>query len=162
MQSRINQHVQKYWNTFKEDLKKFSLEKASSKEDILTFVENYDVLVFEKEDLEKKKVVLPSNCRCIAKKSDEEQCTRRNKKNSEFCGTHEEKRPYGVIEEAERPTTQQIHVWVQEIKGILYHIDNGGNVYKQEDVMQKKMNPKIIAKYVLSEDGTYSIPEFGI
>jgi hypothetical protein len=58
-------------------------------------------------------------------------------------------------------TGQQIEVWAQDIKGIVYYIDKTGNVYQAEDVIQGKTNPKIIAKYVKTND-VYSIPEFNI
>jgi hypothetical protein len=165
MQNRINEKCQENWLFFKRRLEEISLNGEINKQDLINFVNNYEFPLLTKEDLEKKKkekISLPANCRCIAKKSSEEQCTRRKKKSCDFCGLHEEKQPFGVIAQADRPTTQQINVWVQDIKGILYHIDNNGNVYKQEDVMSNKVNPKIIAKYVLSEDGVYNIPELGI
>jgi hypothetical protein len=38
-------------------------------------------------------------------------------------------------------------VWLEDIKGILHYIDKHGNVYKNEDIIENKKNPKIIAKY---------------
>lgn len=165
MQNRINEKCQENWAIVKDKLKEIASNEEVQKQDLINFLNNYEFPLFTKEDLVRKKkdkAELPANCRCEAKKSDEEQCSRRKKKGCDFCGTHEEKQPFGVISQADRPTTQQINVWVQEIKGILYHIDCNGNVYKQEDVMSNKMNPKIIAKYVLSEEGLYNIPELGI
>jgi hypothetical protein len=165
MQNRVNEKCQETWLVLKEKLKEIALNEEVSKQDLINFVNNYEFPLLTKEDLERKKkekTELPANCRCEAKKSDEEQCSRRKKKGCDYCGTHEEKQPFGVIAPTDRPTTHQINVWVQEIKGILYHIDSNGNVYKQEDVMLNRMNPKIIAKYVLSEDGVYTIPEFGL
>jgi hypothetical protein len=165
MQNRINEKCQENWTNFKERLDEISMNTEVTKQDLINFVNNYEFPLLTKEDLEKKKkdkIELPAMSRCIAKKSDDEQCSRRKKKNCDFCGMHEEKQPFGVIELTDRPTTQQINVWVQEIKGILYHIDGNGNVYKQEDVMSNKVNPKIIAKYTQAEDGVYNIPEFGL
>ena len=42
---------------------------------------------------------------------------------------------------------KKVTVYAKEINGIVYYIDNDGNVYDTEDVYQNKQNPKIIAKY---------------
>ena len=71
--------------------------------------------------------------------------------------------PHGIVElqtEA-KLNTQKIEVWAQDIQGIVYYIDKFANVYQVEDIMFNKVNPKIIAKYVL-ENGQYSIPAFGL
>ena len=47
-------------------------------------------------------------------------------------------------------------VWPQEINGILYYIDDFGNIYKSEEIISNKGNPNVIAKYTL-ENGIYSI-----
>jgi hypothetical protein len=52
-------------------------------------------------------------------------------------------------------------VWAQDIGGIIYYVDQTGNVYQAEDIVLNKINPKIIAKYVKTGD-VYSIPAFGI
>lgn len=163
MQSKVSKKVAEYLKQFKEDIREQAL-KSSDTNTLLQYIFDYEPLTLTKEDFLKKirvKTKLSPEIRCTAKKSSNEQCTRRRKANCEFCGTHVEKRPFGVVDDVEKPTTHKINVWVQEIKGILYHLDNFGNVYKQEDVMSNKMNPKIIAKYVKDGD-TYSIPEFGI
>jgi hypothetical protein len=100
--------------------------------------------------------------RCCAKKANGERCTRR-RKDTEFCGTHLKERPHGMCtnDGEKKLTGQQIEVWAQDIKGIVYYIDKTGNVYQAEDVIQGKTNPKIIAKYVKTND-VYSIPEFNI
>ena len=52
-------------------------------------------------------------------------------------------------------------VFAEEIKGIVYYIDNNYNVYNTEDILSEKINPRIIAKYV-KDDNKYTIPEFGL
>jgi len=163
MQAKVSKKVADYLKQFKEDIRGEAL-KSNDINALLQYIFDYEPLTFTKEDFLKRirvKAKLSPEIRCIAKKSSNEQCTRRRKASCEFCGTHVEKRPFGIVEDVEKPTTQKINVWVQEIKGILYHLDNNGNVYKQEDVVSNKMNPKIIAKYV-KEGDTYSIPELGI
>jgi hypothetical protein len=102
--------------------------------------------------------------RCCAKRANGEQCTRRRKDDTtEFCGTHLKGTPHGVcsLEEEPKPQGQKIEVWAQDIQGIVYYIDKASNVYQVEDIMQGKLNPKIIAKYVKVGE-TYMIPEFNI
>ena len=36
------------------------------------------------------------------------------------------------------------------------------NVFKTDDILSNKSNPAVIAKYVKKDDGTYTIPEFGL
>ena len=163
MQSRIQKKTQDYLEKFKQDVRTFS-QTTEDKTELLKFVNDYEPINFTKEDFEKRNRVkneIPVNNRCFAKISNLDQCTRRKKKDCAFCGTHLEKRPYGVVDQANEPTIQQVQVWAQEIKGILYHLDGSGNVYKQEDVMSNKLNPRIIAKY--TKEGTeFHIPELGI
>lgn len=163
MQSRLQKKASDYLKKFKEDCRAL-IQTTEDKNQILQYIYDYEPLTFVKEDFEKRKRVkneIPVNNRCVAKISNLDQCTRRKKKDCAYCGTHLEKRPYGEVEAQDLPTTHQVQVWVQEIKGILYHLDSNGNVYKQEDVMSNKLNPKIIAKYV-KEGDQYKIPELGI
>ena len=46
----------------------------------------------------------------------------------------------------------------QDIKGIVYYIDDENNVYHPQDVMNNSVNPKIIAKYQII-NGKYVIPD---
>ena len=39
------------------------------------------------------------------------------------------------------------------VSGIIYYLDNAGNVYNPADIFQNKENPKIIAKYRCLETG---------
>ena len=56
----------------------------------------------------------------------------------------------------------KIEVWVKDIKGINYYIDDNNNVYNPEDILENKVNPSIIAKWKKNEENVYSIPQFGI
>jgi hypothetical protein len=55
-------------------------------------------------------------------------------------------------------TTKKIEVNAIDIKGIVYYLDDNGNVYDTEDVISNVKNPRIIAKYEKTGDN-YSIPE---
>jgi hypothetical protein len=68
---------------------------------------------------------------------------------------------FELEEEEPKNQGQKVEVWAQEIQGIIYYIDKSFNVYQTEDIMQGKVNPKVIAKYVKNGD-TYSIPDFNL
>jgi hypothetical protein len=94
------------------------------------------------------KSVVPQYERCNAKRANGEQCTRKRKLDLCFCGTHEKGRPHGEIDDQQKTNNvKNIEVWVQDIKGIHYYIDDFGNIYKTEDIISNKTNPSIIAKY---------------
>ena len=79
-----------------------------------------------------------------------------------FCGTHIKGTPNGVfnMELDQKPVKKVIEVSVQDIKGIVYYIDENKNVYNTEDVVANKENPRVIAKWEQDAEGVYSIPEF--
>ena len=51
-----------------------------------------------------------------------------------------------IIEKVVKEIEKKVSIWVCDIKGIMYYIDNSNNVYDSEEVMKNKVNPKIIAK----------------
>ena len=169
MEKRINNKFEAYFSEFKDNIK----DKASSTgllddpklSNLVQYIFDYERFCLTKEDFMKRrrvKNVVHMTDRCCAKKANGERCTRR-RKDTEFCGTHLKERPHGMCtnDGEKKLTGQQIEVWAQDIKGIVYYIDKTGNVYQAEDVIQGKTNPKIIAKYVKTND-VYSIPEFNI
>jgi hypothetical protein len=132
--------------------------------EILGFIYAADKLKLSKEDFMKRKRiknVVPVCDRCHAKRANGEQCTRRKKDESIYCGTHAKGTPHGTFDNLEQVHTSiKVDTWVQDIKGIMYHIDSMGNVYDPEDIVANIMNPSIIAKYVKNANGEYSIPTF--
>jgi hypothetical protein len=170
MERRLNKKAEVYVTNFKDDIKQkamvLGLITNDSTNQLIQYIYDYDRLSFTKEDFQKRKRVknvVPFFDRCCAKRASIEQCTRRRKDGSEYCGTHMKGTPHGIIDnQAEnKPTTQKIEVWAQDIQGIIYYIDKANNVYQAEDIVINKINPKIIAKYVKNGD-VYSIPEFNI
>jgi hypothetical protein len=170
MERRINKKIEAYITAFKEDVKEraeeLGLTNNNSLSSLVKFVYDYDRLVLVKEDFMKRKRVKNSvhlADRCCAKRANCEQCTRRRKDGSEYCGTHLKGTPHGIckLDENEKPQGQKIEVWVQDIQGIVYYIDKNNNVYQTEDIYTNKSNPKVIAKY-LKDGENYSIPEFNI
>ena len=48
---------------------------------------------------------------------------------------------------------KQIQVWLEDINGIMYWINDTGDVYDTGDVMNNVENPRIIAKYEKNGEG---------
>lgn len=168
MEKRINSTVEEYTLSFKNDIcQKLVSVLGDTIEctEIVNYICNYDRLVLGTQDFAKRKRVkneVPFSDRCIAKRSCGEQCTRRKKDNEVFCGTHVKGTPHGSIEQdnnQEKMQTSKVEVWLQDFKGISYYIDKGFNVYQTEDIVSNKRNPKVIAKYTLT-NGVYAI-DFG-
>lgn len=131
---------------------------------VMNFIYESDKLKLSKDDFVKRKRVknaVPVFDRCHAKRANGEQCTRRKKEGCLCCGTHTKGTPHGMFDGLNVPATNiKVDTWVQDIKGIMYHIDTQGNVYDPEDIVANKMNPNVIAKYAKSANGAYSIPAF--
>ena len=170
MERRLNKKVESYITSFKDTIREKITQLGIIEDDktnqFLQFIYDYDRLSFNKEDFVKRKRVknfVPIFDRCCAKRATNEQCTRRKKDGSEYCGTHMKGTPHGIIDNQneEKVNIQKIEVWAQDIQGIIYYIDNFNNVYQAEDIVVNKMNPKIIAKYVKNGEN-YSIPEFNL
>ncbi len=170
MERRLNKKVESYLSTFKDNIREkatqLGLKDDLKTSQLLQFVYDYDRLAFCKEDFQKRKRVknfVPIYDRCCAKRATNEQCTRRRKEGSEFCGTHMKGTPHGIIDNSDEQkiSTHKIEVWAQDIKGIVYYIDKFNNVYDTTDIIKNQMNPKIIAKYTFEGDN-YCIPELNI
>ena len=170
MERRLNKKAETYVGAFKDSIREKATQLGMINNDnvnqLIQYIYDYDRLSFNKEDFQKRKRVknfVPIYDRCCAKRASNEQCTRRRKDGSEYCGTHMKGTPHGIVDAQEdsKITTQKIEVWAQDIQGIVYYIDKSNNVYQAEDIVGNKVNPKIIAKYVKKGD-QYSIPEFNI
>lgn len=161
MERRLNKKIETYVTTFKDNIREKALNLGLLHDDksnqLIQYVYDYERLTLNKDDFVKRKRVknvVPLFDRCCAKRATNEQCSRRKKDGSEYCGTHMKGTPHGIIDNTNEPkiNTQKIDVWAQEIKGIVYYIDSFNNVYQAEDIVSNKMNPKIIAKYVKNDE----------
>ena len=159
----MKKKIDEYLNTFKTDvLTELSNHMDEQEVNLMkNMILNYDSFELVKEDFLKRKRVknmVPMFDRCYAKRANGEQCTRKKKDESEFCGTHDKNRPHGVIDKdtTNEVKLKKVEVWLQEINGIHQYIDDYNNVYKTEDIISNTINPKIIAKYELT-DKIYSI-----
>lgn len=170
MEKRLNKKVDTYISGFKDNIREKATQMGMTKNEqinqLIQYIYDYDRLAFVKEDFQKRKRVknfVPIFDRCCAKRASNEQCTRRKKEGSEYCGTHMKGTPHGITDSQDdvKIPTQKVEVWAQDIKGIIYYIDKFSNVYQAEDIIGNKKNPKIIAKYLRIGE-IYSIPEFNI
>jgi hypothetical protein len=177
MEKRVAKKVEQYQITFKKNIKDWIDQNECvvmnpNNDDItsefLKFVFDFDSISLTKEDFQKRKRVkniVPQFERCTAKRATGEQCTRRKKDDSCFCGTHVKGTPHGIVEENVNDETlnaKKVEVWVQEIKGINYYIDNENNVYYPEDIISNKNFPRKIGKWIYDDDNGYSIPELNL
>lgn len=183
MEKRINKKVDTYISDFKNNIKEkineLGLTNSNNINNLLQFIYDYDRLIFDINDFQKRKRVktfVPIYDRCCALRANNEQCTRRKIEGEKYCGTHIKGAPNGKIENdllnnennesnddniKENMKLSKIEVWGEDIKGIVYYIDNNNNVYDSIDILKNSKNPRIIAKYVL-EKGRYSIPELKV
>jgi hypothetical protein len=167
MEKIINSKVSNHINSFKDDIvnkiKEFNNCQCSLPE-IISYVYEKECITIKKEDLHKRKRVknnVPFHERCKAVRANKQQCTRRRRDCSKFCGTHIKGTPHGEINEnmeSKEPETVKIQIWAEEISGIIHHLDNKGNVYDPQDIFENKNNPKVIAHYK-KEDEKYKLLE---
>ena len=170
MEKRLNKKIETYVTEFKDSIRNKVTELAFQEKplvnELLEYIYDYERLSLAKDDLVKRKRIknaIPVNNRCNAKRANGEQCTRRRKTKCEFCGTHMKGTPHGFFQTDENSdnTVQKMEVVAEDICGIVYYIDKFDNVYKTEDILEGKQNPRIIAK-CLRNAGNTTIPELGL
>jgi len=165
MEKRINDKFKEFLEDFKNKIKiwveKNEEIEFKSKSELLKYVYDYDTFTLEKIDFAKRKRVkshVACNERCMALRSNGEQCSRKRKDGLCYCGTHETNHRNG--KKSEEPnvneTSTRVEVWLEEMKGILYYIDKECHVYKTEDILSNKSNPEIIGRYAVKE-GQYML-----
>lgn len=171
MEKLVNAKIDKYVTQFKDHIrdKVLALEFQDTQKaaELIAFVYDYNRFVLERDDMTKRKRVknsIPEMNRCIAKRDGGEQCTRRRRDDCEFCGTHSKGTPHGIItidDSVSEVAHQRMEVFAEEIQGIVYYLDRYGNVYKTEDILDNRENPRVVSKWVKQGD-VYTIPELGL
>jgi len=175
MEKRISQKVNNHQRKFKDDIREWIVknniefqtkDKSMNVSAFLRFLYDYEQLELTKEDFKRRKRItniIPISERCIAKRASGDQCTRRKKNGHCYCGTHIKGSPHGIVETTDSNSNclTKIDIWVEEIKGIQFYLDNAGNVYDPKDIIESNPSPKILAKWSKDKDG-YHIPEFKI
>ena len=165
MERRLNKKVVDYICCFKDsivnDIQTIMKHSPDDfQQQLINKIYNYPSINIDKDDFAKRKRVknsVPVFERCCAKRASGEQCTRRKKDNEMFCGTHIKGTPHGHMDDVNGENVQKkVEVFVVEMNGIAYYVDNSGNVYSPEDVMSNKDSPRVIAKYSL-DAGVYTL-----
>ena len=146
----VNSHVNEYKDQLNECVKKNSI--LLENDELIAIINNIKCINLSNEDFMKRKrvkSVVAQYMRCIAKRANGEQCSRKKRESCKYCGTHEKNRPHGEISDSVAPENNltKIEVKLQEINGVLYYIDNNNNIYCTEDIVINKISPKIIGKY---------------
>ena len=83
----------------------------------------------------------------MAKSSHDRQCTRRKRKGKNFCGTHLKGTPNGTIQKTTKSSIKTKEVFTKDINGIVYYMDNDSNIYHMQDILENRVNPRIVLKY---------------
>ncbi len=162
MEKRINKKLENYIVQFKDDIRNkiTNLNITSEKNkinELIEYIYEYERLSLNKDDFVKRKRVknsIPSVNRCSACRANGEQCTRRRKGTSDFCGTHYKGTPHGLTSETDKANSnmKQLEIFAEDVQGIIYYIDKYNNVYKSSDILEGVMNPTIIGKYTKNND----------
>lgn len=160
VEKNVNMFISNAFATLKHEIKQIANTNNETHTKILQYICDYPTPTIGELPPPKKRVSTQVHLsdRCCALRADGKQCTRRKKnEGSEFCGTHLKGAPYGIYKPTDHSNgSQKQTVWTQDIKGIIYYIDDKGNVYATEDIVSKKTNPRIYAKYIIT-DGKYTL-----
>ena len=171
-ESKLNAAIKQHFDEFKNELR-MQLTQQVCNSAIMDFVDGYSMPALNEEDYMKKKRVknpIPFHEKCVAKAANGEQCSRRKKKGSDFCGTHNKARPHGIItadpcqqsKDGSSVVKKEIEVWLEDINGIMYWINDIGTVYHPDDIRENIENPRVIAHYektIEHGDEVYKITE---
>lgn len=158
MEKKLRLKIDEYTLEFKKNIKSFINDNEHSIVDkngkditntALEFIYDFRSLDLSKDDFQKRKRtknIIPNYERCCALRLNGERCTRKKKDKDEFCGTHLKGKPYGIVEESQVVEKTKIAVWVEEIGGIHQYVDEIGNIYATEDILQSVKQPRVIGK----------------
>ena len=137
----INEHIKKVLRSISEE---YGLDYSMLEKTHLLPV-NEDL--FENKKKRKKNKKLDKCELCMAKKADRQQCTRRRKGNSEYCGKHMNNLKFGRVDDDEKFDNNEKYIKTrkEKINGDDYLVDDDNIVYNFD-----RQNPKIIGKI---EDG---------
>ena len=154
---RVVKMVDRVLNEFKEKVIEIIM-KDDSHNNVIEFINSYKSSFITPEEYIKRRRVknpIPFHEKCLAKAANGEQCSRRKKKGGDFCGTHSKACPHGIvstdnIQETSKECNvikKQIEVWLEDIHGIMYWINDSGVVYHPDDIKKNIENPRVIAHY---------------
>ncbi len=115
-------------------------QKINSINEITVDIEKY-------KKKHRTKNTIQSEHRCVAKRADGQQCSRKRKPDSRYCGTHIKGCPHGEINQTHDKQESTITTEAICYNGIYYYVDKQNNVYNTEEVYKNEVNPKIIGKW---------------
>ena len=153
--TKVNDHQIAFKTSIREWLSHHDVTVTRGDEDVsaafLQYVYSYKNPTFTEDDFQKRRrtstPILPSE-RCGARRSNNEQCSRRRKKDGCFCGTHAKGTPNGIVcQVVGEETLKRVEIRTVEINGIYYYVDSANNVYSPEDIVNESEEPMIIGKY---------------
>jgi len=159
MERNLNQKISSHMTELKTNITEWmeqnqvTLVDSSGKNrtnDLLRNISDFPTLELTKDDFKRRmriKTIIPTYERCCALRLNGEQCTRKNKANERFCGTHLKGLPYGKIQDYPQPVQDKIEIQLEEICGIHQYIDKKGNVYSSEDILNSNPSPRVISHW---------------
>ena len=183
VQDKVNSLISDYMKLMKEAIGRKISETGSISEVQNFIQEYPILVLKEADYSKRKRVKtnVPLYEKCLAKCANGDQCSRRKNKGVDYCGTHIKGCPHGVVSNSDVNTNdsasvtneggsggvfttsgasegigmvkKQIHVWLEDINGIMYWINDSGSVYDTGDIMNSVENPRIIAKYEKKIEG---------
>tara|TARA_X000000368_G_scaffold75573_1_gene55983 strand:- start:3385 stop:3900 length:516 start_codon:yes stop_codon:yes gene_type:complete len=136
--------------TVRQDLNNNDTKDCTIVDDLLRYVNGLKPIEITKEDLMKRKRIknnVALSDRCCACRANGEQCSRRKKEDSNYCGTHIKGVPHGVVSVDTTEVLKKKEVWGEDIGGIIHYVDSDNNVYKSEDIINNVTNPQVLCKY---------------
>jgi hypothetical protein len=113
----------------------------------------------EKTTTKRKRVVteIAPEFRCLAKLEDGERCNRKKSGKKDFCSIHKNEIPFGIIEKENGQ--QHVIIFLEDIEGIHYYMDENHNIYCMESIKKGIKNPPIIGKKVFHEEKKHFVCE---
>ena len=123
----------------------YNLDKEKLISKYIGDVSDISEILDDKKKKRKKNKVLNSEELCMAKKADNNQCTRRRKPNCDYCGKHQNNLKFGRIDDEEKfnDNSKYIRTLHERIGGEDYLIDDNNILYTFD-----KENPTVLGRKV--------------
>jgi hypothetical protein len=168
MERNIKQKINNFSMKFKQDIQLWLQNKKiiddtenDCIQEFIQYIFDYETIILDSEDFKKRKRIknqIPNYDRCCALRCNHERCTRKKKKNSDYCGTHNKGIPYGSVgNDILCQPIKKISIWLEEINGIHQYIDINHNVYSTEDMNEGINPPRVISNWMKDSFGKYQI-----
>ncbi len=168
MNKRITNKVDEYISTFKNDILKIiqqdkqnNITSHETIDKLHELIKTYEKLYITESDLKKKRSrnTIPPCERCNALRANGDQCTRRKKNDSMFCGTHTKGTPNGIYNNINDTSDcyEKREIEIVEFKGIPYYCDKQNRIYSHHDILQNIDSPTIIGEFLYDNDNSKQI-----